>query len=115
MGIHSSNKGSKTPSPPASNKGKGKEKETLGQSSDHYKVYRVEYQGNPNHVAIFVETHEAGPGSGFLYHVEGNILQGMAYRPKRAYRPEDSASFVPGTKVLIGRVAVASYPQVNVV
>lgn len=73
----------------------------------------IESSSNPNHVAIFVETHEAGPGSGFLYHVEGNILQEMTYSPKRAYRLEDSALFVPGTKVLIGRVAVTNYPQVN--
>jgi hypothetical protein len=115
MGTHSSSKGNKTPSPPVSSNGKGKGKDASDQSSDYYKVYRVEYQGKPNHVAIFVETHEAGLGSGFLYHVEGNILQGMVYRPKRAYRPEDSASFVPGTKVLIGRVAVTNYPYVNVV
>lgn len=41
-----------------------------------YKIYTVEYVGQPgrrNHVAIFVET--GNEGSGILYHVVGSILR----------------------------------------
>ena len=113
--VSGNGKGNGTPSPPISSNHKGKGKDTSDQPSDYYMVYRVEYQGSPNHVSIFVETHETGPESGHLYHVEGNILMGMTYRAKPAHSPEDSATYVPGSKVLIGRVAVINYPRVNTV
>lgn len=67
-----------------------------------YKVYTAEYLGSPNHVGIFVEL-ESG-SSGLVFHVVGNILNGMTYEKKPARRPDDSATYVPGSKVLIGTI-----------
>ncbi|WPH03071.1 Hypothetical protein R9X50_00594500 [Acrodontium crateriforme] len=65
-----------------------------------YNVYTAEYLGSPNHVGIFVETESNGNGLNF--HVTGSILAGMIYECKAAKRPDDSATFVPGTKIRIG-------------
>lgn len=67
-----------------------------------YSVYTAEYLGSPNHVGIFVET--ASDGSGLVFHVVGNILNGMTYEKKPGRRPDDSATFVPGSKVRIGSI-----------
>jgi hypothetical protein len=43
-----------------------------------YLVYLVTSAGLPrDHVAIFVETHELGRGTGYIYQVYGNIQQGQ--------------------------------------
>jgi hypothetical protein len=39
-----------------------------------------------------------------VFHVVGNILNGMTYERKPAKRPDDSATYVPGSKVLIGTI-----------
>jgi hypothetical protein len=67
----------RTPSPPAG----------------YYRVYHVLDLGVPNHESIFIETHELGKSSGHLYHVIGNILQGMKYEDKEMQNPTHSASF----------------------
>ena len=50
-----------------------------------YNVYTAEYIGNPNHVAIYIETNPNAlqvADRGRLHHVTGNILQGMKYDPR---------------------------------
>jgi hypothetical protein len=58
-----------------------------------YRVYHVLDLGVPSHQSIFIETHELGKSSGHLYHVIGNVLEGMKYEDKPVGNPEDSASF----------------------
>jgi hypothetical protein len=73
-----------------------------------YNVYTAEYVGKPNHVAIYIETNPNAlqvADRGHLYHVTGNILQGMIYDPRDSRDPMESASFVPGTKTKIGTIA----------
>lgn len=67
-----------------------------------HNVYTIETHGSPNHEAIFIET--AGDGSGTRYHVTGTILMGMEYEERRSPKPDDSPSFVPGSKILQGIV-----------
>jgi hypothetical protein len=67
----------RTPSPPAG----------------YYRVYHVLDVGVRSHQSIFIETHELGNSSGHLYHVIGNILQGMKYEDKGVQNPTHSASF----------------------
>jgi hypothetical protein len=97
----------KSPSPP----GPAREKSKSPSPPPSYDVYRVEYLGQPNHVAIFVETHEDGQKSGVLYHVTGNILAGMTYERKLAKQPEQSATYEGKTS--IGTISAAKYSQVN--
>lgn len=79
-----------------------------------FNVYRVEYIGVPNHEAIFVETHESGPGNGHLYHVVGSIAEGMRYDQKPAKKPEESINYAD-VKTFIGTVRVANYASVDTV
>ncbi|KAK7212016.1 hypothetical protein V2G26_019194 [Clonostachys chloroleuca] len=66
-----------------------------------YQVYLVEYLGAPrNHHAIFVETD--ADGSGQIFHVKGDIQNGMTYESKAGRKPETSASFV--SKSPIGQI-----------
>jgi hypothetical protein len=67
-----------------------------------YNVYTVEYVGSPNHVALFIEMQ--GDGSGQIFHVVGNILQGMTYETKPGKNPQESLSFVPGSKKHVGHI-----------
>lgn len=76
-----------------------------------YNVYLVSYQGMPrNHHAIFVETHEDGENTGFLYQVSGNIKSGMKCQHRKEIQPELSDSFA-GLKQLIGTVTITNHPQ----
>ncbi|KAB8227952.1 uncharacterized protein BDW43DRAFT_233453 [Aspergillus alliaceus] len=73
-----------------------------------YNVYTAEYAGKPNYVAIYIETKPNAlqvADRGRLYHVTGNILQGMKYDPRDSRDPIESASFVPGTKIKIRTIA----------
>ncbi|KAJ5346737.1 hypothetical protein N7541_009219 [Penicillium brevicompactum] len=75
-----------------------------------FSVYTAEYLGAPNHEAIYIETNPTAPRTsegGRLYHVTGNLLQGMKYDPRGSFDPEFSASYVPGTKKVIGSIAQA--------
>lgn len=67
-----------------------------------YTVYLVESLGNTlNHHAIFVETK--ADGSGEVFHVKGNIQEGMSYEAKSiAETPDESLEFI--SKAVIGRV-----------
>src|SRR5436305_344467 len=47
-----------------------------------YRVYHVLYFGARSHESIFIETHELGEWTGHLYHVIGNLLNGMTYEDK---------------------------------
>lgn len=76
-----------------------------------YTVYTAEYLGSPNHVGLFVET--SSDGSGQIYHVVGTILNGMTYENKLGKKPEDSVSFVPGSKKVVGRIAQADMGKLD--
>ena len=71
-----------------------------------YNVYRVEYLGSPNHVAIFVDTGENDGGK--IFNVIGNILIGMTYQAKLSNRPILSDTFVAGSEQLVGQVEMSN-------
>lgn len=76
-----------------------------------YTVYRVSYTGAPrNHKGIFVESK--ADKSGQLFHVTGNIQQGMRYETKSARRPEDSATF--HSKARLGVVQFADFEGIDI-
>ncbi|KIW25598.1 uncharacterized protein PV07_08764 [Cladophialophora immunda] len=79
--------------------------------AQHYDVLCVESAGltAQNHVAIFVETHELGPGTGHIYQVSGSIQLGMfhSYRPGK--KPEEDEQSVFVSKRVLGRVSKAVY------
>jgi hypothetical protein len=77
-----------------------------------FSVYTVEYLGKPNHIAIFVEN--GSNGSGTLYHVVGTILQGMTFE-KKNNTPDQSATYVKGSKTLIGHVKSDQMGQFEIV
>lgn len=95
-----------TPSPPRT-----KTRTPSPEAPAPYQVYRVEYDGAPNHEAIFVETNEDGATTGHMYHVTGNTLRGMTYEHKRARQPESSATFV--AKHRLGTISAADYSAVD--
>lgn len=75
-----------------------------------FKVYTVEYIGVPNHEFIYIETDPNAPETsegGFRYHVTGSLLQGMKYVQEGSIDPEYSLCYVPGTKKMIGTIAMA--------
>ncbi|EQL36716.1 hypothetical protein BDFG_01686 [Blastomyces dermatitidis ATCC 26199] len=54
-----------------------------------YAVYRVANLGAPrNHHTIFVETSEDGPETGCLFHVKGDIQNGMSFEDKTIRKPD---------------------------
>ncbi|ROT37885.1 hypothetical protein SODALDRAFT_333650 [Sodiomyces alkalinus F11] len=71
----------------------------------YYDVYLVEYLGAPrNHHGIFVE--HVKEGGGVLFHVVGDIQNGMSYESKTlSKRPEESMSF--SSRAYLGRIKVA--------
>lgn len=72
-------------------------------------VYRASETGIPfNHQTIFVETHEAGPNSGHIYHVKGTIQQGMTFEHRPVEELEKSPMF--GAKTKVGTVSRQDYP-----
>ncbi|PGG97888.1 hypothetical protein AJ79_09060 [Helicocarpus griseus UAMH5409] len=76
-----------------------------------YTVYRVAYSGLPrDHHTIFVETCEEGPETGRLFHVSGDIQNGMFFENKPVRKPDESATFV--SKERIGSVTHDNYPRV---
>lgn len=77
-----------------------------------YKVYTVEYLGSPNHIALFVETGSKGDGT--LFHVVGTILQGMRFETKNN-TPDQSATFVKGSKRYVGLVKKEDMAQFEAV
>lgn len=76
----------------------------------HYDVYWVESAGMPrNHVAIFVETHELGPGTGHCFQVSGNIQQGMYHNHRFGKKPEEDEQSAFISKRFLGKVSRADY------
>lgn len=74
-----------------------------------YEVYTAESLGQPNHIAIYIETQpgeRAENREGILYHVVGTILQGMTYQKREEKDPELSVEYVPNTKKKIGAIAI---------
>ena len=67
-----------------------------------YKVYTAESLGVINHIAFFIETESDGTGR--KAHVVGSVLNGMKYenKPSKAPEHDDSVSFVPDSKILLG-------------
>lgn len=63
-----------------------------------------------DHHAIFVETYENGPSTGHLYHVKGNIQEGMIFEHRAEQPPEEIPGFCGKEK--LGVVAVAEYGRV---
>ena len=75
-----------------------------------YAVYLVIYAGMPrDQNAIFVEENE--DESRRLYHVEGDIQNGMHYRVETAMKPENSASFQNKTR--IGTITAANESRIK--
>ncbi|KAL4933724.1 uncharacterized protein BDV17DRAFT_286542 [Aspergillus undulatus] len=82
-----------------------------------YDVFTAEYKGDPNHVAIYIETHPAADGEelhpkGRLYHILGNILHGMKYEK----RDSDTSlishrKYAQNTLKKIGTIAVEDIDQ----
>lgn len=73
-----------------------------------YEVYTAEYIGQPTHVAIYIETQPSAneqTRSGLMFHVVGNILQGMTYESRATRDPLLSATYVAHTKK-IGTIAI---------
>ena len=76
----------------------------------YYDVYWVESAGMPrNHVAIFVETHEIGPATGYNFQVSGNIQQGMYHNHRHGKKPEEDEASAFVSKRFLGRVSRATY------
>jgi hypothetical protein len=46
------------------------------------------------HECLFLETHEAGPGSGRVFHVTGTVLMGMTYSTRSEPPPSTSPEFI---------------------
>lgn len=83
-----------------------------------YNVYTAENFGNINHIGIFVETGENGHTTGRKFHVIGSIITagpGMQYEEKESNDPVSSASYVPGTKQLVGTVDRHDMPRFRAV
>lgn len=75
-----------------------------------YTVYLTIETGIPrDHHALFVETHEAGPQTGHVYNVQGDIQNGMVYEAKTTEEPEKSPVLVE--KKRIGTVSKDDYPR----
>ncbi|OQN99781.1 hypothetical protein B0A48_14551 [Cryoendolithus antarcticus] len=77
-------------------------------STTTYNVYTVESLGSINHIKLFVETHESGPGTGRTYEVIGTVVKGgggQKYEEDHAASdPANRLEYVPGTKLKIGTV-----------
>jgi hypothetical protein len=74
------------------------------------KVYKVSYAGVPlDHQVVFVETD--ADGTGHIFHVIGNIQEGMSYEHKPGMKPEDSVTFV--IKEYIRTVSATNYARIE--
>lgn len=59
-----------------------------------YRVFLIVALGAPrDHHSIFVETQSIG-GDGQIFHVTGNIQNGMTFEQESRQRPEDSMDFI---------------------
>ena len=75
-----------------------------------YTVYLIIETGIPrDHHALFAETHEAGPQTGHVYNVQGEIQNGMVYEAKTIEEPEKSPVFAERRR--IGTISKDDYPR----
>lgn len=75
-----------------------------------YAVYLIIETSIPlDHHALFVETNEAGPQTGHVYNVKGDIQNGMVYEAKTTEEPGKSPVFAE--KKRIGSVSKDDYPR----
>ncbi|KAJ4366820.1 hypothetical protein N0V83_007345 [Neocucurbitaria cava] len=88
-------------------------KKSIAQSSDDLGDVLLRLRGGAprNHVGIFVEVNEDLSGS--LFQVTGSIQNGMTFGHKKAYRPEDSASYV--SKTYVGTIAKDDYARIQAI
>ncbi|KAL2844277.1 hypothetical protein BJX68DRAFT_269804 [Aspergillus pseudodeflectus] len=73
-----------------------------------YEVYTVQFVGEPNHVAIYIETQpneEVEKRKGLKYDVTGTILVGMEYRKQDCEDPILDATYVPDSKEKVATIA----------
>ena len=71
-------------------------------------IYLIAKSGLPrDHHALFVETHENGSSTGHIYHVKGNMKEGMNFEHRTEQLPEDIPGFY--SKKKLGVVAIAEY------
>lgn len=76
-----------------------------------YQVYLIIETGIPrDHHALFVETNEAGPRTGQVFNVQGEIQNGMVFEHKTTEEPEKSPVFA--NKEHIGTVSHADFPRI---
>ncbi|KAF7587109.1 hypothetical protein BBP40_007700, partial [Aspergillus hancockii] len=68
--------------------------------STHHPVYLAESGLPRDHHALFVETHEAGPSTGHIYHVKGNIQEGMIFEHRVAAEPPEEMPGFCGKEML---------------
>ncbi|KAI9737965.1 MAG: hypothetical protein M1834_009335 [Cirrosporium novae-zelandiae] len=78
-----------------------------------YNTYLMRSAGMPrDHLSIFVETHEDGFETGYIYQVTGNIQTGMTHGHRKSdQNPERSETFL--SKELIGKVPIEKYLHVK--
>jgi hypothetical protein len=72
-----------------------------------FEVYKVQFVGQPNHVALYVETQpnaEVERGKGVKYDVTGTILMGMEYRKQECEDPVLDATYVPDSKEKVATI-----------
>jgi hypothetical protein len=72
-----------------------------------FEVYRVQFVGQPNHVALYVEAQpnaEVEGGEGVKYDVTGTILMGMEYRKQECGDPVLDATYVPYSKEKVATI-----------
>lgn len=65
-------------------------------------LWTTRHHGSRDHVTSFLETEDNGDGT--TYHVTGTILNGMNYQSRHDQKPDNSATYVPGSKVRIGQI-----------
>ncbi len=77
-------------------------------------VYRVASIGGgvQDHHGIFVET-DADAGTGVLFHVTGDIQNGMTYESRDEEKPEDSVTFI--SKTPIGKISAPEFLRIDAI
>ncbi|KAL3493504.1 hypothetical protein BJX62DRAFT_235332 [Aspergillus germanicus] len=73
-----------------------------------FEVYRVQFVGQPSHVALYIETQpnaEVERGKGVKYDVTGTILMGMEFRKQDSEGPVLGVTYVPGSKEKVATIA----------
>ncbi|KAJ0420571.1 hypothetical protein BJY00DRAFT_284098 [Aspergillus carlsbadensis] len=77
--------------------------------SESYEVYNVQFVGQPNHVALYIETQPDEPvetRKGLKYDVTGTILMGMVYRKQECEDPLVDAAYVPDSKQKVATIVI---------